>query len=83
MKLSQFKSLSGKEKFMAIEKMGELIAEREVDFNSVALFQLNDFYVELYRHQHFNVITKMKSFENTDFLEPYFQNMPIDLIMTS
>ncbi len=73
--------MNEKEQLDAIEQFGVLIAEREASFCHVRLYQIDNFYVELYHHTHFNVTVKINSFTNTDFLDSYLQNIDIDSIL--
>ena len=81
MTLFQFRSMNESDQFDTIEHKGVLIAEREDNFYNLRLYQMGYFYVEVYHHSHFNVIVKIKSFTNTDLLEPYFEGIDIDALL--
>jgi hypothetical protein len=56
---------------------GVLLAEREEDFHKIMLYQLEDFYIEVTWHSHFNVILKVCSFNTTDHLDPYLEQIDL------
>ena len=61
-----------------IMEQGVLIGERKDEYYNVRLFQIGAFYAEIFYHSHFNVIIKIKSFSNTDLLEPYIGHISLD-----
>ncbi len=83
MTLYQFKSKHESEQTDIVDVKGELIAEREEKFCSVQLYQVGSFYVEVYRHNHFNVVTLVSSFKNTKQLDPYLKQINIEEILSS
>lgn len=58
-----------------------MIGERAEEFYQVMLYQVDAFYVEVYRHTHFNVITKFRGFTRTELLEPYLQEISLEGIL--
>jgi hypothetical protein len=61
---------------------GTLLAERFESFHSIQLYQLEDYYIEVTRHQHFNVILKVATFKDTAHLEPYLKAINIDSLFS-
>ncbi|ANE51583.1 hypothetical protein [Flavisolibacter tropicus] len=61
---------------------GTLLAERFESFHCIQLYQLEDYYIEVTRHQHFNVILKVTSFKDTAPLEPYLKAINIDALFS-
>ena len=59
-------------------KDGTLIGERIDKFHQVKLYQLDSLYMEVYKHLHFNVIVKVITFTDTEFLEPYLQKISLE-----
>ena len=60
-----------------IMEKGVLVGKRTNGFYNILLFQVDSFYAEIYYHSHFNVIIKIRTFSNTDALEPYLQQIEI------
>lgn len=80
MTLYQFKSLSEGEQGEALWEHGVHIATRKSMFYTLALYQLEDFYVEVIYDGVANRIKKLKSFSSTTLLEPYLEQISIDNI---
>lgn len=78
MKYRDFNTLEEWDQADAAWNKGVLLAEREENFHTIALYQLDGFYIEVTRHTHFNVILKVRSFRDTANLEPYLKNIRID-----
>jgi hypothetical protein len=49
---------------------------------TVLLFQLDEFYVELYYPRHKDKCVIIKSFENTDELDPYLRRINIESLLS-
>lgn len=64
-------------------KDGTLIGERIENFHQVKLYQLDSLYMEVYRHNHFNVIVKVITFTDTEFLEPYLEKISLEGLLQS
>jgi len=62
-------------------KDGILIGERIDNFHQVKLYQLDTLYMEVYRHMHFNVIVKVITFTDTEFLEPYIEQISLQNLL--
>ena len=73
-----FNLLDEGEKARLIREKGVQVGTREDTFHTVRLYQIDGFYVELYHHNHFNVITRMQSFSNTQHLQPYLAHISLD-----
>ena len=63
-------------------KDGVLIAERTEGFLRVFLYQADSFYLEVYRHSHFNVIIKVIRFTDPAHLDPYLNSIAIDSLLS-
>lgn len=61
-----------------IQETGVMIGKRKDEYHNILLFQVEGFYAEIYYHSHFNVIIKIKTFSNTNNLEPYLQAINLD-----
>ena len=77
----KFNSVEEIEQHRQIWENGVLIAERKVSYYTIYLYQVESFYIEVYYHSHFNVITKVRRFSNTSLLQPYLQNISIDSLL--
>lgn len=78
MKYRNFNELEELDQADAAWNKGTLLAERIEDFHSIRLYQMEDYYIEVTRHQHFNVILKVASFKDTVHLEPYLNTINIE-----
>lgn len=78
MTIHKFRRLNEMQQLSLTEQKGVAIAERKTAYCSVHLFQLHSFYVELYQHTHFNVVTRIHSFTDTALLDPYLESISID-----
>jgi hypothetical protein len=78
MKYRNFNTLEELDQADAAWKKGTLLAERSEGFHTTELYQLEDYYIEVTRHTHFNVILKVSSFKDTLHLEPYLSTISLD-----
>lgn len=79
--LYQFNSLSFAEKGRVVIDKGEFIACRKEDRFSIALYQLESFYVEVYYHPALNEIQRFRAFSSTSQLEPYLSKIDIESVL--
>jgi hypothetical protein len=56
---------------------GEFIADRVDQEHTILLYQVDDFYVEVYYHQDDNVIKRFRSFSSIEQLIPYLEQIDI------
>jgi hypothetical protein len=77
MTCSIFDQLSEAKQTDVIWENGTFLDRRSEGFYNVLLFQIDDFYTEVYYHSHFNVIIKIESFSDTDRLEPYLDHITL------
>lgn len=78
MTLYQFNQLSEREQEMALREAA-LLDDRDEDENTVYLFQLASFYVEVYCHKADPSLGWYRSFSSVDHLTPYLEKIKIDL----
>jgi hypothetical protein len=78
MNLHQFRRLNEMQQVTLVEERGVTVAERKTAYCNVQLFQVDSFYIEIYHHSHFNVITRIYSFDDTALLEPYLLSIDVD-----
>jgi hypothetical protein len=65
----------------ALISEGVLIAERIYKEFKIMLYQISQFYVEVYYHLSYDVIQGFRSFNGTNGLEPYFAEIDIDCLI--
>lgn len=73
-----FNILDEAQRARLVREKGVQVGVREAAFHTVQLYQLDAFYVELYHHNHFNVITRIDSFSGTSKLQPYLQQISLE-----
>ncbi|MBD0351154.1 MAG: hypothetical protein ICV65_08380 [Flavisolibacter sp.] len=57
------------------------IADREDQGHRILLYQVQDFYVEVYHHKEHNTIEKFTVFATTDQLQPYLEQIDITKLL--
>lgn len=57
------------------------IADRADDKYCMILFQIDDFYVELYYHLERDTLKKLRSFKHTRFIEPYLDQIDLSELL--
>lgn len=78
MTLYQFNQLDEMEQAEAIWEKGVHIGERTDDEHKILLYQIDGFYVEVFYHQEYNVIRRLRSFKSVDQLRPYLDQIKLD-----
>lgn len=81
MNVYQYNQLSDGKQLDTLEQSGVLLAERERSYYHIKLYQVDNFYVEVYYHTHFNVVVNINPFTNTDCLDPYLQKIDIEPLL--
>jgi len=81
MKLHQFNILSEDLQYKYLLVNGVCIANRETEDNCILLFQVDDFYIELFFDHHCGQIMSSRSFDDTDELYPYLQQVDIPITL--
>lgn len=77
MKRHKFTTIKEVLQAQTLVKAGTLVAERKKGFYKIQLYQLRFFYLEVYRHTHFNVIIKVTRFTELKYVEPYLPSINI------
>lgn len=62
---------------VSVFEQGVLIAERELIFYRVLLYQVDSFYVEVFFHKKENNIHKLRPFVTMDLLNPYLNQIDL------
>ncbi len=78
MRLSDFILLSEEEKKWTVLHKGVLVAKRPKNVCKVFLFQLEDYYVEMFCNLQSKAVEEYRVFNDTQFLQPYLQAIPLD-----
>ena len=79
----QFDLLDDRMKGQFIWKHGICVAERFYKCFKVYLFQIHNYYVEVYFNMDFQAIQYVRSFEEQDELQPYLENIDISALVAS
>ncbi len=82
MNIDKYNKVSESSQLNILDEFGVLLGEREDRFCRIKLYQIDNFYVEVYLHTHFNVVVKIQSSTDTDCLEPYIENMDINSLFS-
>ena len=77
MKKNEFDVLSMDHKIDQLYRNAVYLSKRKTSNIVVLLFQLEDFYVEIVYTSYRRSIVEIKSFDNTDFLEPYLMSIDV------
>jgi hypothetical protein len=72
-----FKSLSQDKKYRNLLLNGVCLASRDTEEHCILLFQLHDFYVEIYFDSNCDEILYSRSFQNTEELNPFLEHIDI------
>lgn len=81
MTLYNFKLLTEHEQAEAVWEHGVHIGTRYLLFQTVALYQLEGFYAEVFYCQNENRILKIRSFLSTHCLEPYLRQIDVSQLL--
>ena len=77
MKLTEFNLLDEIQQAEALLNYGVLIAERMYKEFRILLYQLHQFYVEVYYRQYRKIVDYIVSSNSTDILQPYLDQINI------
>lgn len=78
MRRSDFILLSEEEKKWTVLHEGVLVAKRNNGDYKVFLFQLSNYYVELFGNLHTKAIDEYRVFDNANALQPYLPSISLD-----
>jgi hypothetical protein len=81
MTLQQFKALSQNMQYRNLLLNGVCLTSRDTADSCILLFQLSDFYIEIYFDRNCDEIIESRSFRDTDELQPYLKQMDISSIV--
>ncbi|HEV7779667.1 MAG TPA: hypothetical protein VGO58_00295 [Chitinophagaceae bacterium] len=77
MDLRQFKGLEESVQIGVIWNNGVHVATRDDNVYQYLLYQLDNFYVEVWYHIELEVIHRFQAFEDTERLDPYLRGINI------
>ncbi|HEV7621662.1 MAG TPA: hypothetical protein VGO09_08015 [Flavisolibacter sp.] len=81
MKLSDFKLLPLKEQLDILYYQGSYIGKRKAGPVIIILYQLEEFYIEIYYTDYRRHISRVNYFVSTCFLDPYLEQMTLEHIV--
>ena len=77
MTFNQFQALPKDVQRNVVRHCGAFLSGRTGVGVNVKLYQVEGFYVELYFDEKMSQATRVKSFENTKYLEPYLRKIDV------
>jgi hypothetical protein len=81
MTLDQFTILPETKQAETLLERGIFLADRLYKNFSIFLYQLDNFYVEVYHNLRFDVMQGMRCFQDEDALEPYLDSIDISCLV--
>lgn len=81
MTLQYFQKLSEQKQYRSLLVEGVCVAERHCEGMMVLLFQLHYFYTEVHFHSETNELIGSRSFDDTDELQPYLQQIDLGSLL--
>jgi hypothetical protein len=78
MTLFDFRLLTGNEQIKLLYAYGVYVGKRRVKGQVVVLYQLEDFYVEIYYKKYRHYVSSIHSFCSTALLNPYLDQINIE-----
>lgn len=81
MTVYDFKALSEEQQKEAVQAHGVHIGTRHARLKTIALYQIEGFYVEVSYSQEVNMVVRIRSFVSTDKLKPYLKHIDLSLLV--
>ena len=81
MTLDQFTDLTETRQAETLLERGIFLADRLYKNFSIFLYQLDNFYVEVYHNLRFDVMQGMRCFEDEEALQPYLESIDISCLV--
>jgi hypothetical protein len=75
--LSEFSGLPEALQFKLLHKHGVYVGKRKIGDQTVVLFQLHGFYVEVFYKQYRKIIDRIITSGNADILQPYLDQIRV------
>lgn len=81
MTLDEFTRLNETSQAQTLLRKGTFLADRLYKNFSILLYQLDNFYVEVYHNLRFDVMQGMRCFEDDEALQPYLEDIDISCLV--
>ena len=81
MTLDEFTLLNETRQAETLLARGIFLTERLYKNFTIFLYQVDDFYVEVYHNLRFNVMQGMRSFKDDEALQPYLETIDISCLL--
>lgn len=81
MTLDDFNALDEQNQADSIIRMGVFLAYRLYKEFKIFLYQIDDFYIEVYYNNRYNLVQGFSAFEYCNSLDPYLKNIAIPEII--
>jgi hypothetical protein len=78
MTLPDFKSLDYREQTDLLHKEAVYVGKRKIFSQTVVLFQLHTFYVEVYYYEYRKIIPRIRCTESIEILDPYLEQIDVE-----
>lgn len=75
--LSEFIKLPEELQFKLLHKHGVYVGKRKLGEQTVVLFQLHGFYVEVFYKEYRKVLDRISASDNPDILQPYLDQINV------
>ena len=82
MTIQDFELMNGIEKMQAIAELGVFLAKRMEGCYSISLYQIEDFYIEIYFHSTQFLYISARTFTNTAELNVYLDQIDISSVFS-
>lgn len=83
MTLDEFTTLNEARQAETLLARGTYLADRLYKNFSIFLYQLDNFYVEVYHNLRYDIMQGMRCFEDDDALQPYLETIDISCLVNS
>lgn len=83
MTLDEFALLNDARQAETLLERGIFLVDRLYKNFSIFLYQLDNFYVEVYHNQRYDIMQGMRCFEDDEALQPYLEAIDISCLVTN
>jgi hypothetical protein len=83
MTLDEFSLLTETRQAETLLKRGIYLTDRLYKNFSIILYQLDNFYVEVYHNLRFDIMQGMRCFEDDETLQPYLDSIDISCLVSN
>lgn len=82
MTLDEFTLLNDARQAQILLERGTFLTDRLYKNFSIILYQLDNFYVEVYHNLRYDIMQGMRCFEDDDALQPYLESIDISCLVS-